>query len=92
MKWHEKKNFHNLLKKLNTPLNCPGMKWKLNKDHNNGDGDFDEEMVQVLKQLNNYRWHTVASCAGHTLKDIKNHHMGYGVSVPYRIVIYTCLN
>lgn len=68
------------------------MKWKLNKDHNNGDGDFDEEMVQVLKQLNNYRWHTVASCAGHTLKDIKNHHMGYGVSVPYRIVIYTCLN
>jgi len=89
-KWDEKKNFHNLLKKLKTPLDCPAMTWKLEDDYHsdNGDGDFDEEVFPVLIPLNNKKWHTVASCAGHTQKDIEKYHIAYGVSVPFRVVIY----
>ncbi len=90
MKRPEKKNFHNLLKKLETPLACPAMTWKLEDDYHsdNGDGDFDEEILPVLIELNNKKWHTVSSCAGHSLKDIKNRHKGYLVDLPYRIVVY----
>jgi hypothetical protein len=75
-----------LLDKIKTPQNCPAMTWKMKNE--NGDGDFDEEMLPVLIQLNNNKWHTVSSCAGHPLSLIEKHNMSYGVNVPYRITVY----
>jgi hypothetical protein len=79
-------NFHSELKTLKTPENCPAMTWKLGRT--NGDGDFDKEILPLLKNLNNEKWHTVASCAGHNLEDIAQHNMGYTIDSPYRIVLY----
>lgn len=85
-KRHEIENFHRLLDEIKSPFNCPAMAWKI--DYDNGDGDFDEEMLPLLIQLNNDKWHTVSSCAGHTQRMIKAHFMSYGVPIPYRIVVY----
>lgn len=81
-----KRNFGKYLKKIKSPTGCPAISWKM--DNENGDGDFDEELLPTLIQLNNDKWHTVASCAGHNLRDIKNHKMAYLIEEPYRIVIF----
>lgn len=78
-------NYKKVNSKLKVKLDCPGISWKSSKD--NGDGDFDTELIPLLKLLNNSLWHTTGSCAGHSLSDIENKKKGWGVKSPYRITI-----
>jgi hypothetical protein len=81
-----KVNFHKEIEGLKCPTDCPALIWKLDKD--NGDGDFDVEILPLLKLLNNNKWHTVASCAGHSLDEIEKYNKGYLNGNPYKICIY----
>lgn len=83
-----KNNFNSISNELNAPKNCPGIKWKLKSAQAGGDGDFDLEIIPLLKLLNNSYWHTTASCAGHSLAHLKNPLEGYGIESPYRITIF----
>lgn len=81
-----KVNFHKEIEGLKCPADCPALIWKIDKP--NGDGDFDVEILPLLKLLNNNKWHTVASCAGHSLDEIEKHNKGYLIDSPYRICIF----
>ena len=90
MKTHN--NFKSVSKKLNAKKECPGISWKISRNNGNGDGEFDKEIIPLLKTLNNSNWHTVASCAGHSLTYLKNPLKGYGIKSPYRITIFIHVN
>jgi len=84
---HMKKNakqFQKIYSDLKLPKNCPGIKWR----RGDTDGDFDEEMLPLLRKLNELEFcHTTGSCAGHNLRDIKNHGKGWYIESPYRMAI-----
>jgi hypothetical protein len=85
MKNISKNNFKKVSEQLKVRPWCPGIIWKTSRD--NGDGDFDVELIPLLKLLNTSFWHTTGSCAGHSLSDIKKEKKGWYVEVPYRITI-----
>ncbi len=83
---HSKGNYKNISKILKSKLDCPGISWKT--PNINGDGDFDLEILPLLKLLNTNSWHTVASCAGHSKAYLSKPLHGYGSDRPFTITIY----
>lgn len=90
MKDASKKNYKTVSKKIKAKKLCPGISWKAS--HNNGDGSFDKEIIPLLGLLNGSDWHTVASCAGHSMAYLKDSGKGYGIKDPYRICIFIHVN
>lgn len=86
MKEASKKNYKTVSKKIKAKELCPGISWKTSIS--NGDGSFDKEIIPLLKLLNTEDWHTVASCAGHSMEYLQNSGKGYGIDDPYRIFIF----
>lgn len=79
-------NYKAISKEIKSKDLCPGISWKTSND--NGDGDFDAEIVPLLKLLNTTEWHTTSSCAGHSSAYLRDPMKGYGIDSPYRICIY----
>ncbi len=76
--------FKEIYKELKVPENCPGINWR----KGSSDGDFDVEILPLLKKLNALEFcHTTGSCAGHTLREIAKNFKGWGVMAPYRMTI-----
>lgn len=86
MKDTSEENYKTVSKKIKAKKLCPGISWKTS--NSNGDGSFDKEIIPLLKLLNATDWHTVASCAGHSMAYLKDPHKGYGIEDPYRIFIF----
>lgn len=74
--------FKKIYSKLKPPKNCPGINWR----HGSSDGDFDVELLPLLKKLNSLGYcHTTGSCAGHSVSEIKK---GKDFSdIPYKLTI-----
>jgi len=60
--------FKKVYKELKIPKGCPGISWR----HDSSDGDFDIELLPILKKLNSLVYcHTTGSCVGHSASEIK---------------------
>lgn len=67
-------------------IKCPGLTWDRKKQY--GDGELDIEIIPLLQEINKLDFlHTVASCAGHSAKELENPKKGWGINIPYRINI-----
>ncbi len=78
------KEFEEIYKKLKPPENCPGIAWR----KGNSDGDFDPEIIPLVISVNSLDYcHTTGSCAGHTLKEIKEEFKGWMIEREYRITL-----
>ncbi len=84
-------NYQTIIRKLHLRRACPAIQWRLQRG---GDGPLDPPIVPLLVKLNQLPFlHTVSSCAGHTITEIRRshegpqHNVGWGVEVPYRITL-----